>query len=541
MPASPTDFTPTFALLAAAARLSGQLPVLIVLGLALVLLAVLPLVFPGVYGLVFKQMRQRALGTWLTLLSVLLGMSLAIAILLFERGGAALFAQTDYGYDVIVGTSRGSPLQLVLNSAYHIDRSPGNMPYWVYEELSSRKRSLPGQFSYLRHVQLAVPFAVGDTYKGRRIVATTPRMFGVDDAGNPIDLGSDPDKLPGSIFQYRPGRRYELAEGQVFHPKKFEAVIGSDVARDLGVKMGDKIRATHGDPGANEKPDEHAEEWVVVGVLKPTGTANDRVLFIPLISSYTIVEHKKGMEAHSAARLGQVATPSTTPAPAPAATQPATGGGGRDDHDHDHHHHEGYELAPDGTIVLKTPPEKWEISGVFIRSRSPIMGEQLMYHINNGGLPDVVAVNPASVMREFFQTFLAPGTQLLRWISTIVSVVAGVGILVSIYNSVAARTREIAILRALGATRLKVVLLICLEAGLIGLIGAVAGLVVGHAVGAVGSTYMRQYVGQGFEWTTIGWGEIQYGAFVVLLAVLAGLVPALKAYRTPVATNLVAA
>src|SRR3954470_3209214 len=88
----------------------------------------------NVFQLVLKQMRQRALGTWLTLLSVLLGVALAVAVLLVRRGGESLFGQTDYGYDLIVG--KGSPLQLVLNTVYHIDRSPGNISYAIYENMA---------------------------------------------------------------------------------------------------------------------------------------------------------------------------------------------------------------------------------------------------------------------------------------------------------------------------------------------------------------------------------------------------------------------
>ena len=94
--------------------------------------------------LILKQMRQRRLGTWLTLLSVLLGMALAISILLFQRGSASLFGQTDYGFDVLVGSSKGSPLQLVLNSVYHLDKSPGAVPYEVYEQLNVKKRACRG-------------------------------------------------------------------------------------------------------------------------------------------------------------------------------------------------------------------------------------------------------------------------------------------------------------------------------------------------------------------------------------------------------------
>src|SRR5687767_2304885 len=177
-------------------HLEQALPVLRVVALAAVALVaaavavglvVAPLVYPGVYGLVFKQMRQRALGTWLTLLSVLLGTALAIAIILLRRGGESLFLQKDYGYDILVGSGRGSPLQLVLNSVYHIDRSPGNMPYWVYEELITRPPPTGStRFNYFQAVQIAVPFALGDTYRSRPIIGTLPRMFGIDDSGNPI-------------------------------------------------------------------------------------------------------------------------------------------------------------------------------------------------------------------------------------------------------------------------------------------------------------------------------------------------------------------
>jgi putative ABC transport system permease protein len=117
--------------------------------------------------------------------------------------------------------------------------------------------------------------------------------------------------------------------------------------------------------------------------------------------------------------------------------------------------------------------------------------------------------------------------------------VAAVSILVSIYNSVSARMGEIAVLRALGATRMRILALICLEAGLIGLIGGVAGLIAGHLLAGGGSLAMQRVVGESLNWLVIGPLEGLYLVVVVLIALLAGLVPALKAYRSPVAANLV--
>jgi putative ABC transport system permease protein len=152
--------------------------------------------------------------------------------------------------------------------------------------------------------------------------------------------------------------------------------------------------------------------------------------------------------------------------------------------------------------------------------------------------PDAMAVNPATEMRAFSETFLRGSTMLLLLLAVLVSVVAAVSILVSIYNSIAARRREIAILRALGATRNRILSIICLEAGTIGLIGSICGLALGMALAAIGSVALKQTMGQGINWLHISPAELLYLGGAVLLSILSGLVPALKAYSTPVATNL---
>jgi putative ABC transport system permease protein len=92
----------------------------------------------------------------------------------------------------------------------------------------------------------------------------------------------------------------------------------------------------------------------------------------------------------------------------------------------------------------------------------------------------------------------------------------------------------------LGATRVRILTLICIEAGLIGLIGGILGIVAGHLLGFLGSEALNRLLGEGFNWLATDVWEWLYLVAVVILAVLAGLVPALKAYKTPVATNLAA-
>jgi putative ABC transport system permease protein len=449
--------------------------------------------------LTMKQMRQRALSTWLTTLSITLGVALVIAILILYREGNSLFGQSDFGYDVLVGV-KGSPLQLTLNTVYHVDKSPGNIPYKVYEDLAHSRQ-------YRSYVRNAVPICVGDSYKGMRIVATTPKMFAYTDEG---------DRITDHPFEYRPGHSYELADGVMFNPNKFEAVIGSDMTKLTGLKVGDTFQATHGMPAPNETPDIHAEKWKVVGVLKQTHTSNDHVVFIPLLSIYTIAEHDLGEMQRLAIRTGQ------NPA-----TQVAEG----DDVKH-------YTINPDGTFTLQLPKEAWEVSAILVQSRGAFRGQALVYNLNL--LPDVMAVNPAGVMQEFFATFLSSSAMVLLVIAGLVTIVAAASIMTTIYNSVSARRREIAILRALGATRGRVLGLICLEAAVVGLLGGIIGLIAGHLFGFAASAFLEAHVGESINWIHVDRKEQLYVVAVVLLALVAGLVPGLKAYRVSVADNLLA-
>ncbi len=457
----------------------------------------------NVFQLVIKQMRQRALGTWLTLLSVMLGVALAIAIMILYREAGGLFGQTDYGYDVIIG-KKGSDTQLVMNTVYQLDKSPGNIPYSLYEQLHTSDL-------YRGDVKLAVPLVVGDSYQGKyRIVGTTPDLFGFNENGAALP--------PGRVMEYRPDLRYELAAGHDFAPERFEAVIGSDVARLSDLKMGSTFRATHGIPVAGETPDVHKTVWTVVGILKPTHTASDRVVFLPFQSLYTVGEHKIAEIADMYIRNG-LPVPASTVDPDDVPT---------------------YTTNPDGTFKLLLTKDAWELSAILVKGRgnSGFSSQNLMYQFSHGDIAQ--AVSPAEVMRKFFDTFLKGPTLVLLLIACLVTVVAAVGILVSIYNSVSARMREIAILRALGATRVRVLLLICIEAGLVGLFGGFLGLIGGHLLAGVGSYLFTEYIGQGIHWMQTAYQEWIYLFAVVIVALLAGLIPALKAYRTPVATNLVA-
>ena len=415
--------------------------------------------------IVLKNLRQRTLSSALTSLSIGLGVAVVVAILTLQTQSRAAFSQSAVGYDLIVGP-RGSSLQLVLVTVFHLDQLQSTVPYSLYKDLSRDRR-----------VRAAAPIAVGDTYKGHRLVATTPTYL--------------------SAFEVLPGRRYELADGRFFESSeeavghfmesdghahdhshaglKFEAVVGSSASRSTGLRVGSTFSATHGlDEGRS-----HQELWTVTGVLKPTGSPADRAIFINLESFAAISDHAKAAAAEKERR-------------------------GR-------------------------------ISAVVVGTRGGLAARDLRYDFQNR--PDAMAVQPAEEIHTLFD-LIGNVDKLLLAVSGLVIVVAGVSILVSIYNSMSERRRPIAILRALGARRTTILSIILLEATTLCVIGGLAGVALGHVL-AEGA---GQVLGAQAGVSMTGWdfhpleGAVIGG--LMILGVLVGLLPALKAYRSDVSQGL---
>ena len=207
----------------------------------------------GAAFIAIRSLKCNALSTLITSFSIALACGLMMAVHAFKKQAHDAFIMKDLGYDAVVG-AKGSQLQLVLNSIYHLDQSPGNIPWAIYESLKQNKM-----------VSNAIPMAVGDNYYGYRIVGTTSEIFTHDENGMPI------------------------SKGKIFDESKNQALVGSIVAEKTGLKVGDKIKPYH---GLNFNPEEmHDNEFEIVGILENTNTPNDRVIWIPINSFYHLGGH----------------------------------------------------------------------------------------------------------------------------------------------------------------------------------------------------------------------------------------------------------
>ncbi len=160
----------------------------------------------------------------------------------------------------------------------------------------------------------------------------------------------------------------------------------------------------------------------------------------------------------------------------------------------------------------------------------------LMRKINKGRIAQ--AVQPLREIATLFSIIVDPIQVFLLVITVLLAVVAGIGILVSIYNSMSERRHEIAVMRALGAGRGTVMLMVLLESILLALGGGALGWFLGHLLLAVLNPYIVEKTGVPIGFFHVVPFELVIIPGLILLASLVGYLPALAAYRTDVAKAL---
>jgi putative ABC transport system permease protein len=400
--------------------------------------------------------------TAITVLATALASGLVMAVFAVSAQTREAFVGVPVGYDAVLG-ARGSPLQLVLNTVFHLETSPGNIPWERYEEVRDDPR-----------VELAVPYAVGDSYRGFRVVGTSEAIFTALQADGTPTL--------------------QVATGRTFDPAAREAVIGSTVARRAGLSYGDEFHPSHGlvSRGGDDHGDHHDEEYVVVGVLAPTNSPSDRVIWIPIEGMFRMGGHVlRGAGA-------------------------------------------GYTASPGDPI----PDEHKEVSAVMLKLRGPQAGFSLDAEVNREGKDATLAWPIARSVAELFDK-LGWVNRVLELVAYLVVVVAAGSILASLYNTMNERRREFAILRALGARRRTVFAVIVMEATVIAALGSLLGYAVYFGILGGASLVIREQSGVVLDLLAFHPALVWMPLGMVVLGALAGLLPARKAYATDVASHLV--
>jgi putative ABC transport system permease protein len=423
------------------------------------------------------------LASGLTAFSMGMGVALVVTVLVIHSVISQSFRRGAQGYDLIVG-AKGSPLQLVLNTVFHLSQPLENIPFPYYQEF------LEGRFAPA--VETAIPICTGHDYKGYPAVATVPEYF---------------EKLT-----YLGDKKYQFAHGTNFKEENYyEAVIGDVAAKRTGLKVGDVFQpvATVGESNV-----EHGhEDFKVVGILAHTGTPNDRAIFMNIEGFWRCPAHSQGPSSGEKFLSGG----SGVSAAQTSKDHPA--------HDHDHY---------------ADQPVNKSISAILLCTdmKKPQLAFSLRDVVNKE--PTAQAVPPSQVIADLFDRVIGNIQLLLLVLAVLVVVVAGIGIMVSMYNSMSDRRHEIAIMRALGASRYTVMTIILMESILLSLGGGAIGLLIGHGlIGALSPTIADQtgVIVGALDFQTI---ELILVPGLIVLATLVGYLPAMYAYKTDVAKSLMA-
>ena len=392
--------------------------------------------------IVYRSLRQHALSTLITAGSIALACGVLMTVGVVKTQAQAAFVSTSTAFDAVLG-ARGSKLQLVLNGIFHLEASPGNLAASDYELI----RKHPA-------VKTAIPIAVGDNLRGYRIVGTVPQLL--------------------TNVEYAPEKKYAVAPGgKVFGEAAREAVVGSFAAERLGLKVGSTFQPFHG-LTFDEKA-LHEEVFTVTGILTPTNTPADKVIWVPI----------KGVQTMSG---------------------------------HD-------------------PKAATDVSAVLIQLRAASAGVMLDLMINKQGNRMTFAYPVGAIMADFFGK-ISWFDRVLALVAYLVALVAAGSVLASIYNSMSARQRDLAILRALGARRRTIFGAVVAEAAGIGALGAAVGFAIYFGLLTLVAGVIRAQTGVVLDVTESHAVLWICPLAMTALCALGGAVPAVKAYRTPVAETL---
>ena len=435
------------------------------------------------FKLLLRFLQQRSVATALTMLSVAVGVALTAAILTLRVEAERSFSQKDTGFEIIVG-AKGSPLQLVLNTLYHVGAPVGNFPLADCERIQADKR-----------VKSSLPMVFGDNVGGFKVIGTTTDFF--------------------TKFEYRKGLQIGMADGKPF-TGDFEAVLGAEVAQNLRLKTGDSITVRHGLETNEQGAHDHGK-MPIVGTLAATGTAIDKGVYMTMRTVWDThydeyEEARQAAEQALATANGEKKSEAQSDAKAEHSKE----------HKEEHHEH-------------PIPPEFTTVTALAVKLKSPVFYDSFTRSVNDG-----TSAQAAMPIREIMGLFQIVGNVngILLGISYLVIIVGAVSIVVAMYTSLNERRREIAILRSLGAHRRSIVGLMLAEAVIIGFVGSVVGLALSRIGLSLAKSALQQQLGAKLDFALWYSFDAPLLAGVLALTALVALLPALNAYRTDVAVNL---
>jgi putative ABC transport system permease protein len=355
-------------------------------------------------------------------------------------------------------------------------------------------------------VKEAIPLAYGDNYEKWRIVGTT--------------------------FKYPEHYEAELQEGRIFSAA-FEVTLGSKVAKETGLKVGDKFTSVHGFDKAAEGGEDvhhHDNPFTVVGILKSNSSALDNLILSPIESVWLVHEGHD----HENEEMG-----------------PSTGSGTEEhgemveEHDHNAETNQESEIrnpeSVTGAELMKIqageslePKDTREVTAYLIKKRNPMAAMMLANAVKNTNMQ---LADPAIEMNRLTQGF-GIGISAMKAIAIVIMVLSFISVFISLYNSLKERKYELALLRTMGGSKATLFRLILQE----GLILVIIGYIIGAILSRLWLVILSNSLEDNFHYELnemgITSGEIVLLGVTLLVGMVASLLPALRALKMDISKTL---
>jgi putative ABC transport system permease protein len=434
-----------------------------------------------VLDLALKSLRNRLLVTTLTVGSIALSVALLLGVEKVRTGMRESFSNTISQTDLIVGPKSGT-IQLLLYSVFGMGSPTQNISWEAYQAWAAHPA-----------VDWTIPYALGDSHRGFRVIGTDANFY--------------------EHYRYRGGQQITLAEGEPALGV-YDVAIGSQVAAELGYGLGDEIAVTHGMGGFIQ----HEETpFRISGILAPTFTPVDRAIYVTMEGVEAMHEGwENGVPPASAMSFGG----------GPPGEEDGTGQDASvaDSGEPDH----AGESAEEHAAHAHEPTQ---VTAFFVGATNRRDVLSLQRDVNEWTEEPVMAVLRGLALSEMWDG-LGYAEEGLRLVGVFVVIVGLLGMLVSLYTSLDARRREMAILRAIGAGPVRIVSLLVLESALLAALGAALGVAVVYGGLSLAQPWVESQFGLFLPIAGLARIEWIYLGAVVVAGFLIGFVPAVKAYRT---------
>jgi putative ABC transport system permease protein len=413
-----------------------------------------------ILSLSLKSLRNRRGTAVLSVFAIAVSVALLLGVEKIRTDARTSFANTISGTDLIVGARSGA-IQLLLYSVFRIGNATNNISIASYREIAA-------------HPQVAwtIPLSLGDSHRGYRVLGTNRDYF----------------------VHYRFGRKQQLtfAAGRPFEDV-FDTVLGADVAKALGYRLGDPIVVSHGlgEAGISRHKD---KPFRVAGILAKTGTPVDRTVHVSL----------EGIEAmHVDWRFG---------APIP-----------------------GTRISPDKVREMNLRPKAVTSFLVGLKSRMAVFS--LQRKINEFRTEPLLAILPGVTLQELWDLMRTAETALAV-ISAFVVVTGLLGMLTMLLAGLNERRREMAILRSVGARPAHIFGLFVAEAAFLTVCGVLFGLTLFYALLYTGRPLVDAQFGLFLSIGLPTQRDLAILALILAAGFFSGIIPAYQAYRRSLADGM---